>query len=224
MSSRLRLAVLPALMTVLLAWPDAGSAQTAPVPERGRIAATFGIAVWPDVGDLRPFPGGSFDDAGAAVDLAFHWPLGRLGPASVLVGANIGVLFHGSNVRGIREGEDLQASALYLAPSLKFGFGAPGAQRIYLDAGAGYYGVTIDEQEDNCFFSCDIYEYYDDDALGAYLGISADWPLRAWSSGFILTASAQAHFVNFDEPVELDSNSALGGPIYTLQVGVAWRP
>jgi hypothetical protein len=209
---------------MLLAWPAPGNAQTAEAPERGRIAATFGFGLWPDVGDIQPFPGGSFDEAGFAFDLAFHWPIGHLGPATVLAGANIGASFHDSNIRGVREGEDLQASALYLTPSVKIAFGPPGGRRLYLDAGVGYYGATIDEQEDDCFFSCDIYEYYDDDALGGYVGFSADFPFGSRGSGFRLTTSVQAHFVDFDDPVSLDGNATLGGPIYTLQVGVAWNP
>jgi hypothetical protein len=211
-------------MAMLMAWSAPGSAQPAEAPERGRIAATFGLGLWPDVDDIQPFLGGSFDEAGFAFDLAFHWPIGHLGPATVMAGGNIGASFHGSNVRGVEEGEDLQASAWYLTPSVKIAFGRPGGRRLYLDAGVGYYGATIDELEDDCFFSCDIYEYYDDDALGGYVGLSADFPFGSPAGGFHLTTGLQAHFVDFDDPAPLDGNAALGGPIYTLQVGVAWRP
>ena len=154
------------LVAMLLAWPAPASAQAAEAPEHGRIAATFGVGLWPDLGDIQPLADGSFDEAGFAFDLAFHWPVGHLGRATVLAGGNIGGSFHGSNIRGVEEGENLQASAVYLIPSLKIAFGPPGGRRLYLDAGVGYYGAAIDEQEDDCFFSCDIYEYYDDDALG----------------------------------------------------------
>jgi len=212
------------LVAMLLAWPAPAGAQTAEVPERGRIAATFGVGLWPELGDIQSLAGDSFDEAGFAFDLAFHWPVGRLGRATVLAGGNIGGSFHGSNIPGVEEGEDLQASAVYLVPSVKIAFGAPGGRRLYLDAGVGYYGAAIDEMEDDCFFSCDIYEYYDDDGLGGYVGLSADFPFGNRVGGFRLTTSAQAHFIDFDDPVELDDNATLGGPIYTLQVGVAWGP
>lgn len=217
----------PAALAValgMLAGPAAARAQTTETPDRGRVGISLGLGLWPDVGDLRPFLGGSFDDAGAAVDLAFHWPVARLGAATVLAGGNVGGVFHDSSVRGVQEGEDLQASAVYLVPSLKLAFGEPGGRQFYVDAGVGYYGAAIDEQEDDCFFSCDIYEYYDDEALGGFLGVSLDMPLGARTSGFYVTADVRAHFVDFDNPVELDSDSSLGGPIYTLQVGLAWRP
>jgi len=211
-------------VALLLAWPGIGRAQTTETPEHGRFAATFGIGLWPDLGDLRPSPGGSFDEAGFAFDLAFHWPIGHLGPATVLAGGNIGASFHGSNVPGAEEGEDLTATAGYLTPSVKLAFGTPGKNRLYLDAGVGYYDAAIQEQEDGCFFGCKIYEYYDDDAIGGYVGLSADFPFGNRVRGFRLTTSLQAHLVNFEDPVELESNAVLGGPIYTFQVGVVWRP
>jgi len=212
------------LVALLLTGPATGSAQTTETPERGRFAATFGVGLWPDLDDIRPFPGGSFDEAGFAFDLAFHWPVGHLGPATVLAGGNIGVSFHDSNVPGLEEGGDLTAAAVYLTPSLKIAFGAPGKNQLYLDAGVGYYNAAIDEQEDSCFFSCNIYEYYEDDAIGGYVGLSADFPFGNSVRGFRLTTSVQVHFVDFEDPVELQSDAVLGGPIYTLQVGVVWRP
>jgi hypothetical protein len=211
-------------VVALLALPAGASAQTAEAPERGRIAATFGFSQWSDAGDIQPFPGADFDEAGFALDLAFHWPVGQLGSATVLAGANIGGFFHGSNIPGIEEGEDLEASVVYLTPSVKVAFGEPGGRRFYIDAGVGYYGASIDELEEDCFFSCDIYEYYDDDALGGYVGLSADFPFGSRVGGFRLTTSAEVHFVDFDAPVELDSDATLDGPVYTLQVGLAWGP
>ena len=212
------------LVAALLAFPAMASAQTQETPERGRFAATFGAGLWPDLGDVRPFLGGSFDEAGFAFDLAFHWPVGHLGPATVLAGGNIGGSFHDSNVPGVEEGEDLTATAVYLTPSLKLAFGRPGQNQLYLDAGVGYYNAAIDEQEDGCFFSCNIYEYYDDGAIGGYVGLSADFPFGNGIRGFRLTTSVQVHFVNLEDPVELDNDAVLGGPIYTLQAGVVWRP
>lgn len=211
-------------IAVLAAWPGGAGAQVADAADRGRVSATFGLALWSELGDVQALSGGDFDEAGFAVDLAFHWPVGQIGSATMLAGANLGGVFHGSNIRGLEEGEDLEASALYLTPSLKLAFGKPGERRFYLDAGAGYYAASIDELEDDCFFSCDVYEYYDDDTFGGYVGLGADFPFGGRSGSFRLATSIQAHFVDFDDPFELDGSATLGGPIYTLQIGVAWLP
>ncbi|MEQ1801940.1 MAG: outer membrane beta-barrel protein [Gammaproteobacteria bacterium] len=210
------------LLLPLLACSATAAAQAGEPGGTIRAAATMGIDNWSDLGDVQPFLGGSFDDTGFGLDLGVHWLVGRTGPADVLLGFNLGGFFHDSNVRGIEEGEDLAASVVYLAPSVKFAFGSPGGRRLYVDAGIGYYGAAIDEMESDCYFGCDSYEYYDDDTLGGYAGLSADFPLGARMGGVRLTTGFAVHFVDFDSPVELDGASSLDGPIYAFQVGLAW--
>jgi hypothetical protein len=208
------------VLASLLALSLQAGAQESEPPERFRVAGAFGVDAWSDLGDIEAFQGGSFDEAGLAIDLAFHWAVAHLGLADVLLGGNIGGFIHGSNIVGFEEGEDLTSTTVYLTPSVKFAFGKPGSRRLYLDAGLGYYSTTVDEYETDCWWDCDIHEYYDDDTFGGFVGVSGDFPVG--SSGVRVTMGVQVHFVNFDDPVEVAESGKLDGPIYVLDVGVAW--
>lgn len=210
------------LMTMGLSAPastavaqPAGASPTQTV----RFGATVGLDLWPDLGDLDPALGGSFDDAGFGLDLNLHFGGWNVGAARIYVGGDLGVIGNGSDVEGPAEGEDLQTSLVYVTPSVKALFGDEGQMRWTLDAGIGYYDVSIDEQEDDCFWDCDTWDYYDDSSIGGYLGLGVEFPLRA-DSGLRLVTGLKAHFVEFDEPAELAPGGSLDGPIYVLYFGV----
>lgn len=106
-------------------------------------------------------------------------------------------------------------------PSAKIRLNRAGRRQYYLDAGAGYYSVTIDEWEDDCFWDCDIHEYYDDDTIGGYVGVSADFDVGA-DGGAKVAVAAKVHWLDLDDPVDLDAVNGLSGPIYQFQLSVAW--
>lgn len=197
---------------------DAGDNSTGAEP-RFRAAVALGLTQWSDLDDVDPLLPGSFDETGFGVDLAGHYQVARLGPARFLVGGDLGLVGHGSSIRGIEENEELQASLLYLTPSLKVAFGTPGRAQLFLDAGFGYYDLSVEEWEDDCFWDCDIYEYYDDSTTGGYLGLGADFPVG--EGRLRITTSLRAHFVDFDDPVELGAGQ-LDGALWQWQFGAAF--
>lgn len=206
------------LVVVSAAAPAQTTANTA--APTVRFGGSMGLNLWPELGDLQPFLGGDFEETGIAVELNLHGGGWAVGPARIYAGADLGIFGNGSDVRGIEEGEDLQASMLCLTPSLKAVFRGSDRVSWTLDGGVGYYDVSIDEWEDDCFWSCDIYEYYDDSAIGGYLGLGVEWRLGGPDSQLRLTGSAKVHFVEFDEPTGLAPNGSLDGPIYMLSVGL----
>lgn len=186
-----------------------------------RVAVSLELDHWSDLGDLQPALGGDFDDTGLGVEFAFHVAVTKLAGGTLLVGGDLGPFTHDSNVRGVFDNEDLQATLLYFGPSAKWRFGRGPTPHYYLEAGVGYHDATVDEYEDDCFWSCDNYEYYDHTSGGGYVGTSAEFDVG--DPGDIQVAvGAKVHFVDFDDPVELESPSSLGGPVYQLQVSVAW--
>jgi outer membrane protein with beta-barrel domain len=207
------------------AMAPAALAQTAVAPAvpTFRLGAAIGADIWPELGNLDPYLGGDFDKGGFALELSLHAGGWSVGPASVYLGADLGFLGNDSDVEGVVEGEDLQTSLIFFTPSVKAVFGS-GRVHWTLDAGAGYYGTSVEEWEDHCGWDCDTHEYYDDSTIGAHVGLGAEFSLSDSAEGLRLSVGAKVHFVDFDEPTELAPRGSLDGPIYVLTVGVAFYP
>ncbi len=186
-----------------------------------RVGTVLGLQHWSELGDIEPVPGDDFEDWGANFELSYHLRAQSLNSSALFWGANFGVFGHESDIRGFEENEELQASVVYLGPSIKWGFHDTARMRWFLDAGLAYYWISIDEYEDSCFFDCDIFEYYDDDGLGGFLGLSGDVTFGS-NSGFAVTGAIKVHFVDFEPPLSLGSTGDLDGEIYQLQFGVAF--
>jgi len=217
------------LLVAALAAPaltPSAAAQEAQVPEVPvfRFGAALGADIWPELGDLDPALGGDFDRTGFAAELSLHGGGWKLGPARIYLGADAGLAGHDSDVEGVVEREDLQTSLVFVTPSVKALFGAGGRTRWTLDAGIGYYDVSVDEWEDDCDWDCDTTGYYDDSTIGGYVGIGLEFALGAGEKPLWLVAAAKAHFVDLDEPTRLEPGGDLDGPIYVLSVGVAFYP
>jgi hypothetical protein len=80
----------------------------------------------------------------------------------------------------------------------------------------------VDEAEDDCFWDCDTYEYFDDSTFGGYLGLGLEFPLGKGGRSLGFTAGARVHFVDFDDPVDLAATGNLDGPIYVLYAGLVF--
>jgi hypothetical protein len=201
-------------------------AQQADAPEVPvfRIGGTLGPSIWPALADLDPDLGGDFDRTGFAAEIGVHAGGWKMGPAHLYLGADLGGAGHDSDVEGLVEREDLYASLLYVTPSLKARFASGAGASWTLDAGIGYYAVSVDEWEEDCDWDCDTWEYYDDSAIGGYLGIGVEFPLGSAQTPLWLVASARAHFVGLDDPDELEAGGDLDGPIYVLSIGLAFYP
>ncbi len=186
-----------------------------------RVSTVLGLQHWSELGNIEPLPGDDFEEWGANFELSYHLRAKALKSSPLFWGANFGVFGHESDIRGLEENEELQASVIYLGPSIKWGFHDTARIRWFFDAGLAYYWISIDEYEDSCFFDCDIFEYYDDDGLGGFLGLSGDFNFGA-NSSFAVTAGLKVHFVDFEPPLSLGSARDLDGEIYQLQFGVAF--
>jgi hypothetical protein len=189
-----------------------------------RVGGMLGAEIWPELEDLDPVLGGDFDGTGFAGEVSLHAGGWRLGPAHVYLGADVGYGGHDSDVEGTFEGEDLYTSLLFVTPSVKALMGAGRRARWSLDAGIGYYDVSVDEWEDDCDWDCDDWEYYDDSTIGGYLGVGMELALGSGERPIWLVASAKAHFLELDEPDDIDPGGNLGGPIYVLSIGLAFYP
>lgn len=195
----------------------AGRADDAARPARHRAAGALALGSWSDAGDLTTPLAGSFDDTAPGLDLGVHFGVLDLGPTRLMVGGDLGYFGFESSVQGIEEGEDLVVSLVRVTPSLRLAFGTPGRFQAFVGAGAGWYAAAIEEYEDAWFG--DVFEYYDDDGFGAYLSFDADVPVN---EAIRITAGLKAHFVDFDAAATPVAAGPLDGPIYQLQLGVAF--
>lgn len=211
------LAVLLACSTSVFADPVAD-----PSADSLRISGSLGLNLWDELGDLDPVLPGDFESTGAALELSLHGGGWQFGPGRLYAGADLGFFGNSSDVEGVFEREDLQASMVYFTPSLRMVFGERGRLRWLLDAGAGYYDVSVDEAEDDCFWDCDTYEYFDDSTFGGYLGLGLEFPLGKGGRSLGFTAGARVHFVDFDDPADLAATGNLDGPIYVLYAGLVF--
>jgi hypothetical protein len=207
------------ILVVTVVASATASAAVAQPTQALRLGATVGLDLWPELGDLEPTLGGDFDEAGFGVELNLHYGGWSVGPARIYLGGDLGVIGNGSDVEGAVEGEDLQTTLVYVTPSVRALVGDAGETRWSLDAGIGYYDVSIEEWEDDCFWDCDTWDYYDDSSIGGYLGLGLEFPLRSEGATRLLVG-LKAHFVEFDEPAALDPGGSLDGPIYVLYFGV----
>jgi hypothetical protein len=170
-------------------------------------------------GDIQPFGGRSFDETGYGFELGVHVPAGN---GRFYWGGTLGVTGHDSNIPGFFTYEELQLSTFYIAPSAKLKMLDGEMFRLFLDAGAGFYSVSIAEYNSYCYYYyCSSYEYYDDDALGGFVGLSGDIDVGRRGGAYI-NFGVKAHYIDFDAPIELGLNDDLGGPIYQFQIGVGW--
>ena len=185
-----------------------------------RFEANSGLQEWSDAGDLQNDSGSSFDSGGISLELSLHTTGYTDKPTDWMLGLTLGVMAHDGDINGPVGGDDLDLSTYYLAPSLRWILSNTPARTVFLDIGAGYYKLSIDEYGVECFLDCYIYTYHDDGSFGGFAGLRADFDMPLWDR-VNLTASIRAHFVDFEAPTAISANSNLGGAIWQLHFGVA---
>lgn len=189
------------------------------------LAATY----WPSLGDLQPQAGGSFDSYGFGLGGSAHWPMAETENSEFLLGAELAVLGHESDIPSFLD--DVSGTDGYVALSAKWMLGDN--RPVSLDAGYAYHFVDITHFEDDYFYyDSEDFESWDDNASGPFVGLTWDtWAGRAGKNGGISLAFA-VHFVDFgtvrDENIDLlpvlgPDAGTLDGPIYFLQIGYSSR-
>ena len=123
-----------AILAVLLAC--SASAFADPVADSPadslRISGSLGLNLWDELGDLDPVLPGDFESTGAALELSLHGGGWQLGPGRLYAGADLGFFGNSSDVEGVFESKDLQASLACITPSLRMVFGERGRRRRLL--------------------------------------------------------------------------------------------
>ncbi|MGI9234014.1 MAG: hypothetical protein ACR2RD_10325 [Woeseiaceae bacterium] len=189
------------------------------------LAATY----WPAFGDLQPLEGGSFDSYGFGLGGSALWPIAETENTELLLGAELAVLVHGSDVPTFLE--EVVGTDGYLALSTKWMLG--NKRSVSLDAGYAYHWIDISQVDYDYFnYDSDDVEIWDDGASGPFVGFTWDtWAGREGKNGGLALAF-RVHFVDFDTVRDEDINvlpvlgpdaGTLDGPIYLLQIGYSSR-
>jgi len=191
------------------------------------LAATY----WPAFSDLQPLAGGSFDSYGFGLGGSAHWPIAETENSEFLLGAELAVLAHDSDVPTFLE--DVVGTDGYLALSAKWMLGD--TRPVSLDVGYAYHLIDISQVDYDYFdydSDSDDIENWDDSASGPFVGLTWDtWVGKDGKDGGLALAF-KVHFVDFDTVRDEDINlspvlgpdaGALDGPIYLLQIGYSSR-
>jgi hypothetical protein len=213
-------------LAFLVFLPSLGSAAGHLGPQRQSWYGTlvFGYQDWSDVGDIQTspaFPGEDFDSGGFNIEFSFHGPTPGFDSGRLMWGITTGIIGNESDVRGVYGGDELQLGMVYITPSIKFKLRDTRGQRIYLDFGAGFYAASIDEYDSYCYYWCYSTEYWDDDAFGGFIGLSADFDVGRPRGGY-LNIGVKVHDVELSAPTEIGATENIGGPIVQFQVGMGF--
>jgi hypothetical protein len=185
-------------------------------PRKWGMTATIGAVAWPDLTDIKPPGGGSFDSAGLALGFSAHRAMTQWGSADVLAGFDFGIFGTGSNITGTQE--EFTQRGIYLTPSVKFQFGERDKRYLNLEAGAGWYKVDIAELDCSSinYWCAEVAEHFDKDTFGGYLGVSGGF-------GRWFVMGLKVHYADFGDVVVQGSHlGTLEGPIYIFSVGAAF--
>lgn len=211
-------------------------------PTRNLFTLALGGALWPslsntDFGTSRTTGSGHMSSLGLAVEAAYHRHLAHWERGDLYLGPEFGAFIFsnhnsvdttqpstGQPVKG-----DLDASAFYAGPSLKFMMGE-GRLKYFLGAGGGYYHLSLTESDEiprppctNLGPCSQTTRSLNKGTIGGYVSLGIDLIAFDTQTGWNwrVRLEDKAHLVNFGS---LDSFSPgagnLSGPINVIQVGV----
>jgi hypothetical protein len=205
----------------LLADDDDESGRSALDINRYQARLMLGVTHWNGLSDIDTGGNGSFDEYGFNLEFSVHGRVTEVFGRDLLVGADLGLWSHESDVFAVQE--DLTVRGLYLTPSLRLVFGSPRSTRVNLETGAGLYMVDFTEIIDSGYYYVEGEEKFDSSALGGYVGVSADIPVNMWGTELDVSVATKVHFADFGEVEGLGPEPTnLNGPIFMLQAGVAF--
>ena len=211
-------------------------------PTKNLFTLALGWALWPslsntDFGTSRTTGSGHMSSLGLAVETAYHrhmahWQLGDLylGPEfGAFIFSNHNSVDTTQPSTGQPTKGDLDASAFYAGPSIKFMMGE-GRLKYFLGAGGGYYYLSLSESNEIPRPPCTNFgpcsqttRSLNKGTIGGYVSLGVDLIAFDTQTGWNwrVRLEDKIHLVNFGS---LDSFSPgagnLSGPINVIQVGV----
>jgi len=195
--------------------------QTSTWPSRAMaFNVTLGVQQWPALSDLRTQPYGTFDDIGLNLSASAHVMWKQTAHSDLMLGLDLGLMGHESDITPPGDFGDLSASVLYLAPSLRWSYRDMRFMRLNLEAGVGVYGAEIKEFINTDFGSLEGTEHFEKWAPGGYVGISFDVPVGR-SGRWSINTGARVHYADFGSVGAFGRDlGTLDGPITTWQLGM----
>ncbi len=190
----------------------------------------WGAAVsWPELSDLEPEAGGSFNSTGFGIGMSAHWPVGEFEASTLMIGVEGAFTSTGADVPVFYD--DLYADDVYLALSTKWRIGEH--RKFTIDTGLAYHFMDITQREDySYYYDFEEFSSWEETALGGFVGLT--WDTWAGKPGKHdgLSLALKVHFVDFGtvqdedilvEPVLGTNAGTLDGPLYMLQLGYSSR-
>jgi hypothetical protein len=219
-----------------LAAPDA-TAATAPVAQaptprpKNQVDVMFGASYWNDLGDLDTSGGivpnavGDFDSWGWAFDFGYDRVVWSNRDVDMSVGIESGWSTFASDGRGFSGGaSDISSSMWYLTPAMRWHFPLSRQATLIAGVGAGYYGFSIDEVSTyyyGWYYGYDARTLNQDDAFGGFASVAFDFDL---APGAAIRLDNKVHIVEFDGvDTLLPNESSVDGPIWTIEIGFAYK-
>ena len=200
-------------------------------------ALALGAAYWPSLHDIQtglpsdPNAGGSPRAWGGNVELAFHFNAYHWNRWNLLMGGDLGFLFHRNTktfkVQEVQTGDIEKArfvsTLIHVTPSLKL-IGDYQYLRPFMGAGMGLYNFTFSAHLEDSLGG-EIKREVDKNAFGGYVSLGFDIPFQKSGKGFLLRIEDKVHFVDFgkiNNNVFSTGSEGLRGPINVIQLGIAY--
>ena len=199
------------------------ASETEPAQESTLVAnVSVGYQRWTALSDLDTEEFGSFEEEGFNVSVSGHGRWKRWGHSTLLLGADLGLMSHDSNIRAPGDIGKLSADVLFLTPSIRLAFGKPRSLHLNLEAGLGLYWADIKEFVGTSYGVVEGRQHFDEIAPGAYVGASIDIPIgkkRRWH----VNLGGRVHYADFGTVNALGVNMGrLDGPITSAQLGFSY--
>ncbi len=199
--------------------PDAEPAQ----PEAGMLlSVSLGFQRWPALHDLDAHPFGDFDEDGLNLAAGLHIPWPKRGDSELLLGFDLGLMVHESDIVAPGDYGTIDTDVLYIAPSLRWKFRPSRRLQMNLEAGVGAYHAEMREWIEIGYDFIEGTRHFSSWAPGGFVGLGFDIPVGRtgrWS----LSTGARVHLADFGNVEAFGRDiGRLNGPITALQLGMTY--
>ena len=204
---------------------------------RGIAALAFGAGYWSSLHNIQTGLPSDPNGAGhprawsANVELAFHFNAYHWNRWNLLMGGDLGFLFHRNTktfkVQEVQTGDIEKArfvsTLIHVTPSLKL-IADYQYLRPFMGAGMGLYNFSFSAYLEDSLGG-EIKQEVAKNAFGGYVSLGLDIPLQNSGKGFVLRIEDKVHLVDFgkiEKNVFSTGSGGLHGPINVIQIGIAY--